>query len=149
MATPLPCPDCSGMLHLREKPRSWRGKSSYVYLCENWPQCRGLMSAHPDGRPCGNPADAYTRQARHTLHQIFDPLWSAAPEMYGADCGLKPAALRKIARRRAYKWLAAHMPMPFEDCHISMMNIDQLRQAWRTIKQNNPTAESVRAWTKE
>ena len=107
------------------------------------------MSAHPDGRPCGNPADAYTRQARHTLHQIFDPLWSAAPEMYGADCGLKPAALRKIARRRAYKWLAAHMPMPFEDCHISMMNIDQLRQAWRTIKQNNPTAESVRAWTKE
>lgn len=86
---PIPCPDCSGMLHLKEKPRSWRGGSGFVYLCENWPQCRGLMSAHADGRPCGNPADAYTRKAR-SMVQLFDPLWSDAPSMYGPDCPLTP-----------------------------------------------------------
>lgn len=146
---PIPCPNCSGMLHLQEKPRSWRGGSRFVYLCENWPQCRGLMSAHADGRPCGNPADAYTRKARSTVHALFDPLWLDAPAMYGPDCPLKPAALRRIARNRAYKWLAHHMGMPFKECHISMMDVEQLRHAWRTITKYNPTPESVRAWAKE
>lgn len=146
---PIPCPDCSGMLHLKEKPRSWRGGSGFVYLCENWPQCRGLMSAHVDGRPCGNPADAYTRKARSTVHALFDPLWSDASAMYGPDCPLKPAALRRIARNRAYRWLAEHMGMPFKECHVSMMNVNQLRHAWRTIKKHNPTPESIREWAKE
>jgi hypothetical protein len=107
------------------------------------------MSAHGDGRPCGNPADAYTRKARSTVHALFDPLWSYASAMYGPDCPLKPAALRRIARNRAYKWLAHQMGMPFKDCHISMMDVEQLRHAWRTIKKHNPTPESVRAWAKE
>ena len=146
---PIHCPDCSGMLHLQDKPRSWRGGSGVVYLCEHWPQCRGLMSAHADGRPCGNPADAYTRKARSTVHALFDSLWSDAANMYGPGCTLKPAALRRIARNRAYKWLAHHMAMPFKGCHISMMDIDQLRHAWRIINAHSPTLESVRTWAKE
>lgn len=146
---PIPCPDCTGMLHLQAKPTSWRGSSRYVYLCENRPQCRGLMSAHADGRPCGNPADAYTRQARSKLHTLFDPLWQDAPSMYGPDCPHKPATLRRIARTRAYKWLAHHMGMPYRDCHISMMDLSELRHAWRTITKHNPSPESIREWAKE
>ena len=149
MQPQIPCPDCAGKLYLRDKPTSWRGSSQYVYLCENWPECRGLMSAHADGRPCENPADAHTRKARRMVHALFDQLWENAPAMYGQDCTLKPAALRRIARNRAYKWLAEHMGMPFKECHVSMMNVNQLRHAWRTIKKHNPTPESVRAWAKE
>lgn len=145
---PIPCPDCYGLMYLKEKPRLWRGGSAFVYLCENWPKCRGLMSAHPNGKPCGLPVDAYTRKARRMVHALFDPLWSDAHSMYGPDCPIKPAKLRRRARVHAYKWLAHYMGIPFRECHISMMNIEQLRHAWRTIKKYNPTPESVRAWAK-
>jgi hypothetical protein len=44
---------------------------------------------------------------------------------------------------------AASAVMPFKECHISMMDVEQLRHAWRTITNHNPTPESVRAWAKE
>ena len=97
----------------------------------------------------GKPADAYTRKARRTVHALFDPLWRDAPAMYGADCPLKPAALRRIARSRTYMWLSHHMGMSHTDCHISMMDVEQLRSAWRTITNHKPTPESIRAWAKE
>lgn len=131
---PIPCPDCSGEMHLQKKPHSWRGGSDWVYLCENYPQCRGLMSAHPNGKPLGKPADAYTRRARRMVHRIFDPLWLNAPE--------------RCARRRAYQWLALHMGIPEKECHISMMNIEQLRHAWRTIVKEKPTPKIIREWAK-
>ena len=146
---PIKCPDCSGVLHLSKKPQAWCGGSEYVYLCENWPECRGLMSAHADGRPCGTPADAYTRKARSKVHALFDPLWSDVLAMYGPDCPLQPRALQRIARNRAYKWPAHHMSIPSEGCHIAMMDLAQLRQAWRTLKRYNPTPESIRAWSTE
>lgn len=146
---PLPCPDCAGKMYLQAKPLSWGGKPGLVYLCENRPQCRGLMSAHPDGSPMGTPVPAAVRRARRIVHACFDPLWQSAHELYGPECELSPRKLQRIARNRAYKWLAAHSGIPEEDCHMARMSIDQLRQAWRTIKHHNPTAESVRAWAKE
>lgn len=73
---PIPCPDCSGLMRLQENPAAWG--SGLVYLCENRPECRGLMSAHPNGDPCGTPADAYTRKARMAVHGLFDKLWQDA-----------------------------------------------------------------------
>lgn len=119
-----------------------------VYLCENRPDCRGLMSAHPNGEPCGTPADAYTRKARRIVHEAFDSLWQNAHEMYGSDCTLDSKVLQSIARKRAYAWLAERMGISVEKCHISMMDVDMLRTAWRIIMKHKPTMESIRSLSK-
>ena len=149
MHQPINCPDCSGRLHLTEKPQSWRGKSQYVYLCENRPQCRGLMSAHPDGRPLGTPMPAGVRRARRLMHEIFDPLWMNAQDMYSDFCAVPMETLQRIARNRTYAWLSAHTGIPEKQCHMGKMTLEQLRHAWLTIKKYNPTPESIRAWAKE
>ena len=131
----LICPDCGAKLILQNKPAGWHGGSKFVYLCQNWPRCRGLLSAHPDGRPCGTPADAYTRNARKIVHELFDPLWRNAK-----------SKSRQKARIDAYSWLSAHCGIPQKECHISMMDLPQLRQVWRVIKQNSPTPESIEEW---
>ena len=131
----LVCPDCGAELILQNKPDGWQGRSRLVYLCQNWPICRGLASAHPDGRPCGKPADAYTRNARKLVHELFDPLWRNAP-----------SKSQQKARIDAYAWLSAHCGIPKKECHISMMDLPQLRQVWRVIKQNSPTPESIEDW---
>ena len=131
----LICPDCGAKLILQNKPAGWHGGGKFVYLCQNWPRCRGLLSAHPDGRPCGKPADAYTRNARKIVHELFDPLWRNDKS--------KP---RQKARIDAYSWLSAHCGIPKKECHISMMDLPQLRQVWRVIKQNSPTPESIEEW---
>ena len=153
MHPPISCPDCGGLMYLTDKPSTWDGGSRVIYLCENRPNgCRGLMSAHPDGRPCGTPADAETRRARRIVHdQAFDRLWQNAPAMYSEGDSGRPsdAALRRIAKVRAYKWLSEKAGIPFEKCHMSMMDIEQLRLVWRTIRDHNPTPESIRAWARE
>lgn len=63
--SPIACPDCSGQLHLQHKPASWGGGGDFVYLCENRPQCRGLLSAHPNGKPQGKAVSKAVRQARN------------------------------------------------------------------------------------
>ena len=146
---PIPCPDCAGMMYLQEKPPAW-GKG-VVYLCENrLSGCRGLLSAHPNGEPCGTPADAYTRQARRKVHQLFDPLWQEAEAMYLGDTApLNPRKLRGIARSRAYQWLAEILNLPVKKCHISLMNVEDLRSAWRAIRLHKPTMYSIREWAKQ
>jgi hypothetical protein len=53
------CVDCGdGILTLQVTPLGWHG--DYVYLCSSHPNCRGLLSANPDGTPQGFQADAAT-----------------------------------------------------------------------------------------
>lgn len=59
---PLDCPDCPGKMYLQETP--FENGNHWIYLCENRPRCRGLMSAHPDGTPTGIPAPQEIRTAR-------------------------------------------------------------------------------------
>ena len=68
IVAPLKCPDCGAPMHIDFKPRWWkreqRNSSPFVYLCQNYNEgCRGLMSAHQDGKPHGVPAPRATRQA--------------------------------------------------------------------------------------
>lgn len=149
----LTCPDRGGRLPLCVKPREWPGASQWAYLCEKRPWCRGLMTAHPDGRPTGVPAPQAVRTARRHVHAVFDPLWQSAERMYvvrerSAEGEARAIAkIRGAARTRAYQFVAAALGMSEEDCHISKIDdIDVLRRFYRAAKAATP--EMVGAWAK-
>ncbi|HEX5095214.1 MAG TPA: zinc-finger-containing protein [Acidimicrobiia bacterium] len=137
----LACPDCAAPMELAI---GYGGRQ--YYRCERYPDCHGAHGAHPDGSPMGEPADARTRQARILAHEALDKLWMDAPLMYGAEA-LDPEKVkrfRRIARVRAYDWLAAKMGGAY--MHIG----DADMQACRDIIAicNRATPEIVRAWAK-
>ncbi len=148
MSVELSCPDCAGRLVLTDIPKEWNSQHSKVYLCENWPSCKGLMSADEFGNPLGTPADAETRKARSKLHAIFDPLWTSAQDLYDTDCPVSIKDLRRIARRRAYIWLAHMLGIKEKDCHFAKMDMEMLNMAYAVIRDHRPTAKSIRDWYK-
>ncbi len=66
------------------------------------------------------PADQETRDARHALHRVFDPLWQ--------DGG------RFANRREAYLWLADVMGLHRAKTHIGYFNLDQCQRAMAAIR---------------
>lgn len=76
--------------------------------------------------PTSTPADKETRQARHRLHQMFDPLWK---DNRGPFSEGKRPNVRPVRRDRAYRWLAKSMGLRREHAHFGMFNLDQCRQA--------------------
>lgn len=151
---PLDCPDCPGQLTLQLNP--WRG-GPWIYLCENRPRCRGLMSAHPDGTPQGIPADAATRRARRRVHALVDLIWKQAP--LTAYESLTPdrdsvRAIRRAMRRRLYAWIGDQLGLSEPECHISMMDVPTLRRVWTVVQglqreHGLRAAAVVRQWAKE
>lgn len=77
------------------------------------------MSAHPDGRPVGTPADRMTRWLRRKAHQAFDPLWQRGP----------------MSRIGAYEWLCLKTGIPSDNCHMGKMNADQCRLVIQVCKE--------------
>lgn len=150
----LACPDCGGKMYLRAKPSTWKGGNPWVYLCEHRAGgCGGLMSAHPDGTPQGIPAPAELRQARRVTHGVFDRLWLDAPSLYyvieeqderGRERAI--ANIRRAARKRAYAWLADHLGLTADECHIGKLDIATLRLIWWAARQM--TAADIRQWWK-
>lgn len=85
------------------------GKWPYVYFCSS---CQAAVGCHPGTRiPLGRMADKKTRQLRARAHTHFDPLWKS-----GA-----------MSRTEAYRLLSRNLNIPAEQCHISQMNVEQLK----------------------
>lgn len=85
------------------------GEWPYCYLCL---ACGAAVGCHPNTRfPLGRMADKATRQMRAAAHRHFDPLWKS----------------QAMTRTEAYKMLAKHLSIPLEQCHISQLNIEQLK----------------------
>jgi hypothetical protein len=84
------------------------GEWPFVYLCL---ACGAVVGCHPGTRvPLGRMADKRTRKLRGQAHTVFDPLWQS-----GA-----------MTRSEAYCWLARHLGITREQCHISQFNVEQL-----------------------
>jgi ssDNA-binding Zn-finger/Zn-ribbon topoisomerase 1 len=101
----LPCPECGGMLVLRQ--------SSFgpFYGCKNYPRCRGTHRAALNGSPLGIPADQETKLLRIKAHQALEKLYKGAS--------------RSMTKDDAYKRLQTLMNVPPEKAHISMFNKEQ------------------------
>lgn len=108
----LPCPDCGKVMNLRSDSRF--KKHGIWYACQDFPRCKGSHGAHPDGSPLGKPAGRETKQWRIRAHDLLDALWRG-----------KKATMK---RSSAYRKLAEHLGIPFEECHIGSFDIEQCQK---------------------
>ena len=98
----LACGRCGKPMHLHGQ----------VYVCPDYPRCRGSHKAHKDGTPTGIPADAPTGEARRIAHQRFDQIWKSG----------------KVTRPQAYLILKRVMGLSIPEAHISRFSKDQCLQ---------------------
>lgn len=88
-----------------DNPTKW----IWIYLCHD---CNAKVACHPNSfLPMGLMADGFTRSLRKRAHAVFDPIWQS---------GLK-------TRARAYEWLADQLVINVGRCHISWLNVAQLK----------------------
>jgi len=85
--------------------------------------CGASVGTHKGTRePLGTPANPRTKAARSAAHAVFDPLWKASEAKKQGQGN---------ARKRGYRWLAGELGIPFDECHIGMMDAetaDRVRQ---------------------
>lgn len=105
------CFECGSPMVLRMN-RKFKGHGLF-YGCQNWPSCKGIHSAHPDGTPMGKPADSRTRKARHEVHLAFDPIWRR----------------RYKTRNGAYALLRRELGLTKDECHIGLFDLAMCERA--------------------
>lgn len=110
--------------------------------------CGARVGTHEDGphkgKPLGTAADPELRKARVMLHALVDPVWlkaSELPEYLSARTHrdrqerMKALAIiKRTARVRVYAFMAAHMGLEKDACHIAMFDLEQCRAAWRVFR---------------
>ena len=103
------CPLCNSRMALRTTTKFHypNGSPRKFWGCSEWPACKGIHGAHPDGRPLGIPGDAETKKARQRAHAAFDELWKA----------------RCWSRSQGYAWLRERLGITRSECHIAMFDV--------------------------
>lgn len=120
---PTKCNICGGKVIYTSNANIY-GKqygSGYCYLCT---ACCAYVGTHKPWprKALGLLADERMRAGKKMCHAIFDSKWK----------GQKKAHKK---RNDLYRWLAAKMQIPIEDCHFGHFDLDQLRTAYKILKQ--------------
>ena len=55
--------------------RNKDGSRKRYWCCLRFPECKGSVGAHPNGKPLGYIADPETKKSRIAAHNAMDPLW--------------------------------------------------------------------------
>lgn len=133
MRTDVICPYCRQLAVYKTSSMHLFHGINYgpVYECD---PCDARIGADPNtGEPKGTLANKPTRLLRQKAHQVFDPLWKAKYERERKDgCSWDEA------RTAGYEWLAKHLGIRYEDCHISRMQEDQLQVVIRVCELRLP-----------
>ena len=130
------CPYCDKPSIYRESSARYYGGKDYgpVWVCDI---DRAWVGVHRGTKnPLGTLADSALRKARMNVHAAFDPIWRE-------PTGKTPKGMRS----RAYKWLAAHMGIAREGCHIAHFDIDGCKAALACLASHKPTRESIIEWS--
>jgi hypothetical protein len=139
------CPYC-------QQPAIFRPDSVRIYGHDYGPlwectACAAWVGVHREtGRPLGRLADSSLRSWKRRTHLVFDGLWRDAQGAYPEIRSVRH--IERIARTRAYLWLADQLRVPADACHIGAFDIDGCRVVIATIQAANPTAVTIRAWAK-
>lgn len=107
------CPKCGSRMILREtdKYRYPSGRPRKFFSCSRYPQCNGILAAHPNGTPASTPADWQTRQLRILAHELAGKIWGQ-----WNDPGCRRTAM--------YRWLERHS----RHKHIGKMQKEELEE---------------------
>ncbi len=128
-------------IHCKQECRLTNGKEIYphrpdlynkrIWKCD---PCNATVGCHPGGtNALGFAANKQTRDARMKLHNLrLDPIWK------NAESG------KKQVRSCVYRYLSHMMGLPPEDTHTGMFTIEQCREAWTILKDQN--AWSITEW---
>lgn len=144
------CPYCHRPSVFLESSKSVYGGRDFgpIFRCD---RCDAHVGCHRDTlQPLGRLADRELRTLKIHLHALFDPLWRDILPAY-PDVGQNGlhGHLHRIARQRAYAWLAHHLKIKVEDCHVAMFGPQQCLQAIGFIEHYKPTSATIREWAKE
>lgn len=107
------CPKCGSKMALRETDR-YRypsGRPRKFFSCSRYPQCNGILAAHPNGTVASTPADWQTRQLRILAHDLAERIWGR-----WNDPGCR--------RKAMYRWLELHS----KHKHIGKMQKEELEE---------------------
>lgn len=138
------CPSCevaTRLAHMSEVAPDRPDRHDRVaYVCDS---CGNWVGCHANSaKPLGVPANAGVRFMRVRLHEMLDPLWQNAGDRYfNAD---DRAAMRGMARRRVYGFLAAALGIPFKDCHVGMFDRQMCFEAMQALRA--VTYDEISAW---
>lgn len=115
-----------------------------VWRCD---PCNAQVGCH-DGtkKPKGTFAKPALMRMRQLVHRQFDPLWQRWCDAYTETTGAPAGVLRRIARGRAYAWLADQMGM--DEVHIGEFDEAHCEWALNILGKREPTPASIRAWAK-
>lgn len=114
---------CGATATLRSNSLLYNGKeygNGKAYICDRFPECRGSVGTHPDGKPLGTIPDDETKKLRMEVHALVDPLWREQGHPRG----------------QVYGYLGRLMKMHRKDCHIGMFSKDNCLTAIERIKEN-------------
>ena len=81
----------------------------YFWLCR---PCDAWVGCHPgSSKPLGQLANSELRKARQSAHAAFDPMWRG----------------KSMKRKASYEWLAGHLDISVDECHIGSFGIARCR----------------------
>lgn len=122
---PIDCHYCGQYAYLVDTPYG------PIYKCD---RCQAWVGCHKGTTvPLGTVATARLRYLRMEAHDAFDPLWYA--KMRKEGCG------KGRARKAGYDWLAKHMGIEPDECHIALFDEEQCLKAidicrnWRKYRE--------------
>lgn len=99
--------------------------SGKCYFCTN---CGAYVGTHKP-RPkeaLGILANTEMRGMKMKCHELFDRKWEEEPTY----------RKKKIERKKAYRWLAEKLKIPYRECHFGYFNMDMLDKAYGILKEN-------------
>ena len=151
LKNPPDCPYCGAVAKLA------RGAQVYPHrpdLSELWmwqcAPCDAYVGTHrgdPDHAPMGRLAKAPLRALKVRAHAAFDPLHRDLRSAY-PDSPVS-GYVHRLARSRAYAWLAERMGIPESECHIAMFDELRCQAVIDVIETLKPTALDIRLWAKQ
>ena len=138
------CPYCSNPAQFRSSSAGvYRSDFGPIYICDG---CQAWVGVHKGTvRPLGRLANRELRSAKRRAHAVFEPLWQEAPEFYH-DRKLGRRAAQRVARTLAYHWLAQHMGLPVNECHIGEFDVEQCQRVCQIIIDQRASPATIRDW---
>jgi len=110
----LECQYCGRTAYLIDSAELFEKSYGMVWACQPCGAWVGVHKGDGKNRPLGTLANAETRHARKMAHSRFDPIWQSR---------LGKGKAKWKVRSGAYAWLAEHLGIPTDQCHIAMFDL--------------------------